>query len=75
MKMTELLPLKVLSFTFRIFFISTATEVANCGLNKFMCRNHQECIDRQLRCDVQPDCKDGSDEDNCSMLYNFIYST
>ena len=54
----------MLADKFIIYF--TDTEVANCGPTQFMCGNHQECIDRKYRCDVNVDCKDGTDEDKCS---------
>ena len=32
---------------------------------QFRCRKDLQCIDRKLRCDCKPDCRDGTDEIDC----------
>ena len=39
----------------------------NCEENEFVCQN-AECIDQELRCDDQYNCRDNSDEDNCKIV-------
>ena len=33
---------------------------------QFRCRKDLQCIDRKLRCDCKPDCRDGTDELRCN---------
>lgn len=37
-----------------------------CQKNEFTCRSLHHCIHKNLTCDGNRDCKDGSDEENCS---------
>ena len=34
-------------------------------MGRFRCRKDLQCIDRKLRCDCKPDCRDGTDEIGC----------
>lgn len=38
-----------------------------CPLGSIQCRNGDECILHDHMCDGEPDCRDGSDEDQCSL--------
>lgn len=38
-----------------------------CPLGSRQCRNGDECILHDHMCDGEPDCGDGSDEDECSL--------
>ena len=44
-----------------------------CAENEFTCKNGQ-CILAKWRCDVEADCMDTSDEEDCSKIHtiNFI---
>uniref|UniRef100_A0A8C4MG86 EGF-like domain-containing protein n=1 Tax=Equus asinus asinus TaxID=83772 RepID=A0A8C4MG86_EQUAS len=41
-----------------------------CTRSSVPCRNGQECISRENLCNGEPDCQDGSDEENCSQFCN-----
>lgn len=40
---------------------------------RFRCRKDLQCIDRRLRCDCKPDCRDGTDEIGCKNPKKFIF--
>lgn len=40
-----------------------------CPEGQIRCQS-DECIPKSLRCDGKPNCKDGSDENNCGNLRN-----
>ena len=40
---------------------------------RFRCRKDLQCIDRKLRCDCKPDCRDGTDEIGCKNPKKIIY--
>ncbi|XP_045122759.1 uncharacterized protein LOC123511169 [Portunus trituberculatus] len=42
-------------------------SLSTCTSEQYMC-NDGQCIDIVDRCDAKDDCKDGTDEDNCSVL-------
>ncbi|XP_063427413.1 suppressor of tumorigenicity 14 protein homolog [Mytilus trossulus] len=42
--------------------------VRGCNKNKFQCVVDLKCIPKSKRCNGKKDCKDGSDEDNCSTV-------
>eukprot|EP00794_Sanderia_malayensis_P019488 gene19488-21413_t len=44
-------------------------------MKQFKCRKDLQCIDRKLRCDCKPDCRDGTDEIGCKNPKNFIFAT
>lgn len=49
--------------------VAPATSVApiKCPLGSRQCRNGDECILHDHMCDGEPDCRDGSDEDECPL--------
>lgn len=57
-------------------FECTGTScVSKCNItDEFTCTNG-DCIDEVYRCDKHPDCRDGSDEVNCSKLFHIILTT
>ena len=40
---------------------------------QFRCRKDLQCIDRKLRCDCKPDCRDGTDEVGCNNPKKMIF--
>ena len=40
---------------------------------RFRCRKDLQCIDKKLRCDCKPDCRDGTDEIGCKNPKKFIF--
>lgn len=38
----------------------------NCTKNDFQCKDKRKCIPKPWKCDLDKDCYDGSDEENCS---------
>lgn len=58
----------VLSKGLHIQVDSPSNYGAKCGSNQFICEASSHCIPLIYRCDNQPNCEDGSDEDNCEDL-------
>lgn len=52
-----------------------STELKTCDTSEFKCTSGK-CIPKTFACDVDMDCKDGSDEDPliCGMFQNLSYS-
>ena len=46
-------------------FICNFTVYPNCTDDEFHCANDR-CINKDFRCDLDDDCRDGSDELNCT---------
>jgi hypothetical protein len=46
----------------------------HCGPNEFLCLSGDECITLIQRCDNYEDCRDHSDELDCSLSSDFIFS-
>lgn len=46
---------------------SVPLSLSSCAHDLFMCKSGQ-CIDHMYRCNLQDNCVDGSDEDNCNMV-------
>ncbi|XP_072847960.2 uncharacterized protein LOC110070575 isoform X1 [Pogona vitticeps] len=44
---------------------TTVLATLACGWAEFSCRNGEECVPYEYRCDTEEDCADGSDEDHC----------
>ena len=45
------------------------TVLRTCTSDEYECASGQ-CISPHLRCDLQPDCADRSDEENCGLYKN-----
>ena len=49
--------------------------VCKTNLVQFRCHKIEKCIPKIWECDHEDDCGDNSDEENCSKLKRFTYST
>ncbi len=45
----------------------------NCTEDEFQCQNLR-CVEKSWRCDLDNDCGDNSDEENCGIYVAFIQS-
>ncbi|CAD5117901.1 DgyrCDS6646 [Dimorphilus gyrociliatus] len=51
-----------------VIFLSVIISVAvskRCPESTFACRNGEQCVDKDFKCDGEKDCSDGSDERDC----------
>ena len=44
----------------------------DCSPGSFICKNVRQCISNSLRCDMKPDCIDGTDEVDCTCKASFF---
>ncbi len=45
-----------------------------CNVDEFQCLDREKCIPTRFICDRVNDCKDGSDENNCSKCLCFYFN-
>ena len=57
----------ILYLIFSSILLEPGKTELNCLKNQFTCKNNKQCISILEYCDNKRDCKDGSDELNCSI--------
>nr|CDJ88877.1 Low density lipoprotein-receptor and PAN-1 domain containing protein [Haemonchus contortus] len=45
---------------------------SKCGVGSFPCRDSGRCLADDFRCDYEPDCDDGSDEEQCEDFLSYF---